>query len=378
MSRAKDKGVISSLFVVPTLRRAGAETQIIDLVNGLDSQAIRADLVVFERDIAQIDRVNQSFVTFKQFVRKGKYNFSFVRAMARYFDERDVKVIHCTMQFSLLVTWLALRFSRCRPKLVVAIHTTINVGRKEELLDQLLYRRLFRACECIIFVCHSQAQYWLSKYPELEAKSTVIYNGVDPAAYDPAKFEESGINFRREQGIPAGSRVIVNIAGFRREKGHDILIDAFATLPGEPHLVLAGDGECRKEVSQKIAFMGLEDRVHFLGNIDDVRPVLAASSLSVLASTAVETFSMAMLESLSMAVPMVATDIGGLKEAILPGITGDLVPIGDADALARAMRTILEDEQSLAAMGRQARQLIKDKFSKRGMIEATQALVVSI
>ena len=367
-----------TIFLVPSLRRAGAETQVIDLVNGLDKNIIKPGLVVFERDIAQIGRVNQKFVTFKQFIRKSKFNFLFVKDFGKYIEQQKITVVHCTMQFSLLVTWLALWFCRRKPKLVAAVHTTINVGRKEEILDRLLYRFLFRFCSALIFVCNSQAEHWYKKFPELKSKSLVIYNGVDPNYFDPDQFQESGNNFRKVNNIPLDRKVIVNIAGFRREKGHDFLVDAFAALPNMPHLILAGDGELRGEIEKKVRALGLSDRVHFLGNIGDVRPVLAAADLSVLASTAVETFSMAMLESLSMRVPMVATDIGGLKEAIIPGLTGDLVAIGDSEALTRSIVRVLSDDSVLKNMGNNGRESVQNKFSKQGMIAATQDLIKAI
>lgn len=367
------------VFIVPTLRRAGAETQIIDLVNGLDSQ-FEPSLIAFERDLSQLDKVDQGRVHFRQYIRKSKYNFLFTWQIARYLDQVNARVVHCTMQFSLLVAWIALRFMRRKPipKLVVVIHTTLNVGKKEEFLDQLLYRFLLKSCEQIVFVCHNQANYWYEKFPEIRQKSRVIYNGVDPEYFSPGQFVDAGKQLRESLGIDAGAKVIACIAGFRREKGHRNLVNAFACLAQNVHLLLAGDGPLRPEIEALVQEYGLSGRIHFLGNLNDVRPVLAASDLSVLASTAVETFSMAMLESMAMGVPVVATDIGGLNEAVLPGKTGDLVPIDDSKALSDALQRVLGDEVLLKRMSGASREAVVNRFSKARMIRSTEELLETV
>jgi glycosyltransferase involved in cell wall biosynthesis len=94
-----------------------------------------------------------------------------------------------------------------------------------------------------------------------------------------------------------------------------------------------------------------------------------------LASTAVETFSMAMLESMSMGVPVIATNIGGLKEAIIPGENGMLVPPGDPVALCRAMQEAAENRERFAAYGIRARQLVIANFSVNAMAKATETIL---
>jgi glycosyltransferase involved in cell wall biosynthesis len=117
----------------------------------------------------------------------------------------------------------------------------------------------------------------------------------------------------------------------------------------------------------QIADLGLEGRVVLAGAMADVRPLLRASRLSVLASTAVETFSIAMLESMAMQVPVLATNIGGLREAIAPGVTGDLMEPGNIEEMTQKIRSLMSDAAKCEQMGIAARALVVEKFRNEDM-----------
>ena len=159
------------------------------------------------------------------------------------------------------------------------------------------------------------------------------------------------------------------------EKGHKYLIEAFAQLTTGAYLLLVGDGVIRPSIERLVRENNLEDRVRFLGELSDVRTVLAATDVTVLASTS-ETFSMAMLESMSMAVPMIATDTGGLSEAIIPDETGSLVPPLDANELAKVLSCFVSNRDYAASLGSRARKLVVEKFSKQSMVQETEKVLV--
>jgi len=367
------------LFVIPTLRRAGAETQLVDLVNGLGDESFKKSLVVFDKNIDQIDRVSLQADQIFHVPREKKADFSIIGRIARVIDDEEIDIIHCTLQISLLVAWLARRSSSRKPKIVTAIHTTKNVTTKAELLDRLIYRWLLRASEKVIFVCQAQGEYWLRRFPELSDKKVVIYNGVDTQKYARESIVGSKSEFCREWGLPDDVNILCCVAGFRTEKGHKILIDAFERAKLEKAvLVLAGDGPLKPELLSQVEALGIQDRVIFVGNLADVRPLLGIAQLSVLASTAVETFSIAMLESMAMRIPVLATNIGGLAEAISPGLTGDLVTPGQVEEMSLKIRSLMEDQEKCAEMGNAGRELVLRKFTNDFMAENTARLFAVI
>jgi len=366
------------LFLVPTLRRAGAETQVVDLVNGLDSSRFEKHLAFFEPRADLLDRVDGASVHVHRLARRHKLDLSLMRQITQLLERHEIEVVHCTLQISLFFAFLGGLGAKLHPKLIAAIHTTVNQSWRQELYDRLLYRRLLRRCDRVQFVCHSQAEHWIGKYPELKPLAAVVYNGVDTASYDPADSIASGAELRRRLGLAPGTFVISSIAGFRPEKGHAFLLEAFAKLPAEASLLLAGDGPERPRIEALAAHLGVQERVILLGEVADVRPVISASDVTVLASTAVETFSMAMLESMALAVPVIATRVGGLSEAITPGETGDLVPPGDAVALHQSLQRMLDDEEGRRSMGQRARARVSRQFSQRAMAEATAELLSDV
>lgn len=365
------------LIFVPSLRRAGAETQAIDLANGLARAGHRTHLVAFGSEVDQAGRIDPE-VRFYHLTRVSRLDRRLIAGVAKIIDEQEIDVVQGVMQYSTLLAWLAVRRSRRKPPVVAALHITVNPGLKEELQDQLVYRWLLARLPVVIFVCEAQRVYWVKKFSFLRDSARVIYNGVDAAAFAPNAVASAVLEKAREQiGISTSSVVFSCIAGFRREKAHHLLIEAFSQTPSNTVLLLAGDGETRRPTENLVRQLGLVDRVKFLGNVADSRPVIALSMATILSSTT-ETFSMAMLESMAMGVPVIAPRLGGLPEAIFEGQTGMLFPAGDVAALAACMNAFAADKQLARTMSSRARDKITTTFNKAKMISETEALFAAL
>jgi glycosyltransferase involved in cell wall biosynthesis len=366
---------VRCLIVVPSLTRAGAETQAVDLANGLASYGHSVHLLAFERNLDQLDRLKD--VTFHHVARRSKFDVSFVDGIAEVIRSQRINVILGVLLISGLVSWLASRKVQVKPRVIAAVHTTKSRGIKEELQIRLLYRRVLRRLSAVIFVCQQQRQYWIQKFPELQPLAHIVYNGVEIGQFDRREFENDGQKLLRTLGVPDAAFVFTCIAGFRPEKGHALLVDAFSKLPGKAYLLLAGEGREKARIEALVRSRGLDDRVRFLGNISDVRPLITASNATVLASTAVETFSMAMLESMALGVPMIAPCIAGLPEAIAHRESGLLFPIGDAAALAAEMQAMMNDPGSVRRMGEIAHNRVRESFTRERMLRDTERILES-
>ena len=362
------------LFIVPSLRNAGAETQVVDLVNSIDPRFAQKYLFTFEHDMSQFGRVEHAHVQVHNVPRRSKFDLSMCTEIARLIDREQIDLVHCTMQFSLLIGWVARRRAKRKPPLVCAIHITRNKNLKTELQDLLLYQWLLLACDKLIFVCEAQRMHWTRKFFGLARKAEVVHNGVDPEYFSAPPFGAERLLFRKHHRIAQDSTVFCCIAGFRSEKGHLILLQAFAgvlaTCP-QAFLILAGDGPTRQTAQNYADHHGIAAHVVFTGNVSDVRPILAASDIKVIASTSVETFSVAMLEAMSMGLPVISTAIGGAAEAVIEDQTGMLVPIADAGALGAAMTHAIADRHRLRAWGIAARLMVAERFNKHGMVDKT-------
>jgi glycosyltransferase involved in cell wall biosynthesis len=365
---------MNCLILVPSLMRAGAETQAVDLANGLSSGGLGVHLCCFESRLDQRGRLLDT-VKFHYIRRVRKYDFALVTGIAELIDREGIDLVLGVMQFAAFVAWLASRQSARQPAIVAALHTTINRGAKEKLQDRLIYRRILRRLPAVVFVCDYQRDYWTKKYPELKPLARVIHNGVDISRLRRDDFTVLANKLRSDLGISRVAFVFACIAAFRPEKGHLLLIKAFSQMPPDTYLLLAGDGPVRVAVEAAVRAAGLTNRVRFLGNVEDVRPVIVASNATVLPSTAVETFSMAMLESMALEVPMIASTIGGVAEAITHRETGLLCSPGNSGSLANQMQFLVERPAEAEKLGRAASGKISHCFTLEKMVLGYQAVV---
>jgi glycosyltransferase involved in cell wall biosynthesis len=364
------------LIVVPSLRRAGAETQAIDLANGLSSNGHEVHVCCFELQLDQRDRLTD-IVRFHHVRRSAKYDISLVAGIAEIIDRERIEIVQGIMQFSVLVAWMAARRSARRPPVVAAIHTTTNRGLKEELQDRLIYRWILRRLPVVLFVCDYQRDYWIERYPELRRQARVVHNGVDPSRFRRDEFVVPARELRADLGIAEAAFVFASIAAFRPEKNHRLLIAAFSQLPTGSYLLLAGDGGERRAIEDAVRENAVTERVRFLGIVRDVRPVIVASNATVLPSTS-ETFSMAMLESMALEVPMIASAIGGLPEAIIHQETGLLCTSGDAESLAMQMRFLFKHQSDARRLGRAAAAKVAQCFTLERMVAGNEAVLAEV
>lgn len=365
-------------LVVPSLARGGAQTQVIDLVNSLPKSEFDLHLFTFERNLDQKERLHREGLRFYSVPRRYKFDLRPARELAKVIDSCGIQVLHCTLQIALFQAAFARAFSISKPILVDALHTTVNRNAKDEVLDQTIYRILMRACDRIICVCEAQRSHWEKKFSYMRGMTTVIYNGVDTQRFSPKVREELRSSARDQFNIGPNDFCIAYVAGFRPEKGHDLLVKAFEKVRDRyPNAVLifAGDGPLRQDVERQTESLGISSATRFLGNMADVRPVLAAADLTAIASTRVETFSIAMLESMAMGVPLVAADIGGTREAIIDGVNGYLFPVGDIAALTESLQKAAGDPSRTATLGEYARQTVRERFGLETMTQQSAQLL---
>ena len=168
----------------------------------------------------------------------------------------------------------------------------------------------------------------------------------------------------------------MTVASLTPAKAQHVLIEAFARMAGPApgaRLLLAGDGPLRGALEEQARRLGAGERVRFLGVRRDVPGLLAAADLFVLSSVR-EGLSLSLLEAMRAGRAVVATDVGGNREAVVPGATGLLVPAGDAAALAEAMAALAADGAKRAAWGGAARRRWEERFTAEHMVRDTEAL----
>jgi colanic acid/amylovoran biosynthesis glycosyltransferase len=195
-----------------------------------------------------------------------------------------------------------------------------------------------------------------------------IYRMLDQRQWGKVQVVHCGLEpsyFNDEDVRPAAAvNRLVCVGRLCEQKGQLLLIEAARSLSSdgtEFEIVLVGDGEMRPEIEAIISRFGLQDRVRitgWLGN-DNVREQIAAARALVLPSFA-EGLPVVLMEAMALGRPVISTFVAGIPELVQPGVNGWLVPAGDIDALARAMKTCLQTSVAeLASMGAAARERVR-------------------
>lgn len=177
--------------------------------------------------------------------------------------------------------------------------------------------------------------------------------------------------FRARFGIPADALVVGTISRVSIEKGHKYLIEAVAQLsPRKPNLrvLIVGDGPQRASLENLVGQMGLCSTVLFTGFEQDVSSARAAMDIFAQPSAQREGLPTAVLEAQAAGLPVVASDIGGMRESLEDGVTGLLVPPADANRLAKAIELLMDDGAMRTRMGAAARERAAAHFSMEHMV----------
>jgi len=144
-------------------------------------------------------------------------------------------------------------------------------------------------------------------------------------------------------------------------------------LPGV-HFCLVGHGPLEGDIRAKIRAGGMAERFHLTGFRRDILPVMASFDLVVLTSVRREASSTVLKQAGALGLPVVATDVGGTNEVVAAGRTGLLVPPGDVEAIASAMKALLTDRARAAAVGAAAKEKVLAEFTAAAIAEKTEEL----
>lgn len=194
----------------------------------------------------------------------------------------------------------------------------------------------------------------IEKYHEHPAKVEVIVHGTDVFhEYNPVNYQDSD---SAQTELFTGKFVVGFFGRFSEEKCPDLFVDIARLLCSIPDIafVMTGNGPEYRCVTEKIASMGLSDRIYTPGIVADVKPFLCRTDVVIIPSK-IEGIPIILFEGMSMAKPVIASRVGGIPSIIDDGLNGFLCPSGDAAAFADKIRVLYSDRELLATIGKNAR-----------------------
>ncbi len=355
--------------VLPTLRRAGAETVAVALACGLPRDKFETAVVsLYYADPEGLEPVlaEQGIRTWHLGKRPG-FDVRMWPRMKRVFREFAPDVVHTHSYVLRYVGRVA------RPATMV--HTLHNLaGRDPDRITVWLNGLAFRRGVVPVAVSGAVARSFEAMYRM--APPATIPNGIDIRRFDRPG---SRLEWRRAHGFSDTDILIASVARLEPQKDPEALIRAFAAASstGSPcHLLMAGEGSLRTRARECAERCQVAARVHFLGALRDVPELLGASDLFALASRW-EGNPLSVMEAMAAGLPVVATAVGGVPELVDHGVTGLLVPPADAEALERALAALAADAGRRRAMGEAARARAA-AFSVEAMVAAYSELFLRL
>ena len=242
-----------------------------------------------------------------------------------------------------------------------------------EPVERRVDHRLAEALDAVVVPAQRPADALVSRGFRRETMEIIPWGARSiPHARDPRA--------RERLGLPADVPVIVCLANFTPTKGQTVIVDAMSAIaarfPGA-RAVLAGDGPELPALRERAAARGVAASVLFPGSFKEPWDLLRAADVFVLASE-IEGLPLVVLEAMSQGVPVVATDVGGMPEAVIDGETGLLIPPGDPAALTAAITRILGDADLALRMRNAALIRFEQRFTMRRMLEAHRDLYLRL
>ncbi len=247
----------------------------------------------------------------------------------------------------------------------LVIHTThgfhfhANMGRLERMPYVAAERALARLCDALLF----QNREEMEDMRRLELRPHIggyyVGNGINLESFRPRAVTH--VN---------PQPVILCIARLEAVKNHEMLFRALELLRPAftPRVWLVGEGPLTETYRVAIERRGLADAVEFLGYRYDIPELTAAADISVLTSVK-EGIPRALMQSMAMGVPVVATDVKGSREVVVDGETGFLVPLGDPQALANRLARLLGSPELRRTMGARGIEHVREQFDEAKVVE---------
>jgi glycosyltransferase involved in cell wall biosynthesis len=295
-----------------------------------------------------------------------------LRRCARFLREREIDVVQTFDFYTNIFGLTAAALARVTVRIAARRETKGTKTRTQQWTE----RRAYQLAHVIVANAEAVRQELLEAGVPAR-KVVTIYNGTDNERIAPRLPRSEALALFKLPQTDA-CRFVTIVANMRHaEKDQRMFLRAARrvreAVPAAA-FVLAGEGELLPQVRAYAADLGLQDDTFFIGRCAQVSELLNISDLCVLSSRSVEGFSNSITEYMAAARPVVATDIGGAREAVVEGGTGFLIPPGDDEAMAARIIALLNDPVRARAMGERGRQVAQQKFSCATQLERTERL----
>ncbi len=365
-NRGAVKNKLKLVLMIRQMIVGGAESQMVSLIKTLDRSRYDIHLCLFTNNCVQRELIEAEGVPITVIPKRVKFDFLHLFRLTTWLARLRPDIVHTWITEANSVGSVAALL--CRVPVRIGYVLNVNFWKTR---PRLFYDRFaMGSCHCLATNSLRINRFLIERMGISPGKLRLLYNGVDPRrnGLEGDRREEARVAVRKEYGIPLENRVFVTVAGMRRFKNHLRYLEWIAMMPENRRYTyfFVGEGELFEAVKEKRDRLGLAASVVMAGVRFDIPRVLAASDIMVMPSI-IEGLPNAILEGMAAGLPVVATDVGGIPEAVDHGRTGFVVPPEDGEALVRAMTRLGEDPGLCREMGNAGRAGITGEFTHLGM-----------
>lgn len=343
--------------LLPDLRPGGVERMRLNMAPVWLKYGHQVELVLRVRHGALLEHVPEGVTVHSLNAPRTRNAFL---PLAKYLHSKKPDVFLAAMWPLTFVAPLAARAVRYKGRVVVSEHDNMSAeyagwGGLHRLLMRVSMRVGYLLADAVVGVSEGVLDDLVGLSGLPRDKFHLIYN--------PACVGRDASASTMPSELIGRQRIVLSVGTLKRQKRHDVLLHAFARLPGKlgASLCIVGDGELRSDLESLSRSLGIRDRVIFAGYRASTAEWYAHSDLFVLSSD-YEGFGNVIVEALEQGTPIVSTDCpSGPREILEDGKYGALVPVGDVEALAKAMEDALSREHDREALKRRAQDFSVDK-----------------
>ncbi len=367
----KETSEIKILYLIDNSKLGGVQKYIYYLISGLSYNYKKYLLCPNDGDFFSIfKRLNINLI-------ESNLNFAVIPRIIALLKKEKIKLIHANLGKAKLISGI---IKKLYPNIKIIFtehfenpsHLVLENKTLYGTFSKFVHKRLINHIDSYIAISDSVKNMLVEKEGVPERKISKIYNGV-PISYQKIT----------NRATDNGKKKILFCAGrLSMEKGYHHVIKSLKILTEKKlgydlNLIISGIGKEEKTLKTLANSLGLIDKVKFTGFISDIYNMLEKVDIFIQPSLT-EGLGIAILEAMSMGIPVIASDCGGIKEILKDGINGFLVPPGAEKLIAEKVVELLLDNNKFDSISKEAVKTVKENFSLTKMINQTEKCYIKL
>jgi|WetSurMetagenome_2_1015567.scaffolds.fasta_scaffold74387_1 L-malate glycosyltransferase len=375
--------IINTLFVLPQLQRGGSETLVFNLAKAMDRERFQPSVasLLSGGNQAFIQEFQENKVNVFCIPKKANVDFALMRQLSELVAEREIKIINAHHFISMVYSFYACKKNK-QMGLIYTEHSSWEV-KNIPLKWRFVGHYLLNQIDGIVGVTNEIATIIRKKFLLKKSKVTAIENGVNLNRFKSGHDKQA---LRKSFGFDPHEKIIGMVANFRNVKNHIFLLKAFMNLIKEHRglkLILIGRGfdndpeGSEKEINKFINDNCLCDDVVLMGYRTDIPELLATMDVFCLTSLN-EGLPISIIEAMASGLPIVGTDVHGIRSIVKHGENGFLVSPHDETSLCEALRKLLFDSRINLMFGTASQGIANDLYSIERCVNKYQDLFLKV